>query len=306
MIMDSLKTLMDKKQYDLVIKLTENSHDSLSLFYRISALLAVGQSEPALETIKKNQKVLQEKLAILIKIHIEILCLLGRFDEAYNELHYYQELPYESQEVEEILNAMPNYIRKEEREKYRSHSNSEEELTTKLMSKNDDEVLAALDEIKHQRVDDYLLPLLKIIRSYPKQVVRTFALLLLVNQKYDKEVDFLHFDKLIKVVPNTLKQPFVVEGFNTLNDLSFELQSLYHDPSLVMNAMQIISSYLLYIYPNKLELSKDEVLVIFGFIAKRLLQAKEDDFASICEQKGLNPDKISQKINEINEDLKNF
>ena len=36
--MDSLKTLMDKKQYDLVIKLTENSNDSIALFYRLSAL----------------------------------------------------------------------------------------------------------------------------------------------------------------------------------------------------------------------------------------------------------------------------
>ncbi len=45
--MDSLKTLMDKKQYDLVLKLTENSQDSLALFYRLSAMLATGKSEEA-------------------------------------------------------------------------------------------------------------------------------------------------------------------------------------------------------------------------------------------------------------------
>ena len=107
--MDSLKTLMDKKQYDLVIKLTENSNDSIALFYRLSALLVVGKSEDALNLIKTKRLILQNKLALLIKFHIEILCLLGRFDEAYSELKYYEDLPYESQEVEEILREMPKY-----------------------------------------------------------------------------------------------------------------------------------------------------------------------------------------------------
>ena len=79
--MDSLKTLMDKKQYDLVIKLTENSNDSIALFYRLSALLAVGKSEDALNLIKIKRLILQKNLSLLIRFHIEILCLLGRFDE---------------------------------------------------------------------------------------------------------------------------------------------------------------------------------------------------------------------------------
>ena len=53
--MDSLKTLMDKKQYDLVLKLTENSQDSLALFYRLSAMLATGRSEDALKLIKDKK-----------------------------------------------------------------------------------------------------------------------------------------------------------------------------------------------------------------------------------------------------------
>ena len=84
--MDSLSTLMERKSYDLVIKLTENSNDPVALFYRITSFLAVGQSQEALNVINSKQLILQQRLAILIKIHIEILCLLGRFDEAYDEL----------------------------------------------------------------------------------------------------------------------------------------------------------------------------------------------------------------------------
>ena len=304
--MDSLKTLMDKKQYDLVIKLTENSNDSLSLFYRISALLAVGQSKEALNVINNHRNILQSRLSLLVKIHIEILCLLEMFDEAYVQLSYYEELPYESQEVEEMLKAMKDYIRKEEKNNYNKHSLDEDEILARLMSKNADEVLSALDVLKNQKLDHYLLALFKIMRSFPKQVVRTFALLLLVNEKYDKEIDFLYHDQMIKVVPSSLEEPFLVKGFKSLEDLSYAFQSMYHDPSIALNAMQIISSYLLYYYPRQIEMTADEVLVIFGFLAKKLLQVNTDDLKQVCDSKGLDYHQVNETINIINEDLKNF
>ena len=304
--MDSLKTLMDRKQYDLVIKLTENSDDSLSLFYRISALLAVGQSKEALNVINNHRTILQSKLALLVKIHIEILCLLEMFDEAYVQLSYYEELPYESQEVEEMLKTMKEYIRKEEKNNYKKHSLSEDEIFAKLMSKNPDEVLAALDSLKNQKLDNYLLALLRIMRSFPKQVVRTFALLLLVNEKYDKEIEFLYHNQLIKVVPSSLEEPFLVKGFKSLEELSYAFQSMYHDPSIALNAMQIISSYLLYNYPRHIDMSAEEVLVVFGYLAKQLLQVNTDDLEEVCKSKGLDYQKINHTINLVNEDLKDF
>ena len=97
--MDSLKSLMDKRQYDLVLKLTENTIDPTYLFYRISALLALGRAQESLKCIEDNRVLLQKDLSILIKVHIEILCLLGMFDKAYEEMKYYQNLPYASQVV---------------------------------------------------------------------------------------------------------------------------------------------------------------------------------------------------------------
>ena len=304
---------MDKKQYDLVIKLTENSNDSIALFYRLSALLAVGKSEDALNLIKTKRLILQNKLSLLIKFHIEILCLLGLFDEAYQELKYYEDLPYESQEVEEILRAMPTYIRDQEKASFGNRRIDEDEIRQRLMCKNDEEVLAALDEIKSLpinnyllNINNYLLNILKLMNSHPRQVIRSFALLLLVNAKYDKEVQFLHFDKLVVVNPAKLPDPFSVPGFKDLESLSFALQNEYRDPSVAQNALHVISSYLLYIYPSGLELDKEEVIVVFGYLAKRLLQIETDDLADVCEQKGLDYDKISGQIREIEEDLNNF
>ena len=43
--MDSLKTLLDQKKYELVLKLTERSESANDLFYRISAFICLGKYE---------------------------------------------------------------------------------------------------------------------------------------------------------------------------------------------------------------------------------------------------------------------
>lgn len=304
--MDSLKTLMDQKNYNLVIKLTENSNDAIALFYRLSALLAVGQSEEALNLIKTKRLIMQKRLSLLIKFHIEILCLLKRFDEAYEELKYYEELPYESQEVEEVLRSMPTYIRNEEKAAYKRPID-DDELREMLIKGNDGEILASLDRIKGL-VDftPFLLGILKVAQTHKRQVIRSIALLVLVYKKYDKEVKFLHHDQMINVIPAELDDPFIIPGYSSIEEFSYALQSEYHDPSIADNALNVISSYLLYNYPDKLNLSAEESLVIFGYVAKKMLKINIDDLESVCEKKGLDYSKVSKHVEEVEEDLTNF
>ena len=304
--MDSLKTLIEKNQYDLVIKLTENSSDSISLFYRLTAFIAVGKNEEALSLIKNKRDVLKNKLNLFVKFHIEILCLLNRFDEAYEELKYYENLPYESQEVEEVLRAMPAYIRNAEKNSYGPRRHNEDDIRVRLLSKNEEDVLAALDEIKSQPIEDYLLNILNIIRSHPRQVVRTFGLLLLVHSNYDKKVKFLHHKDLIEVNPSLLPEPFVVPGLKRMEDVSFAMQKEYRDPTVAQNALQLLASYLLYIYPNQLELSIEETLLIFGHLSKKLLQIDTSDLEEACFDKGFDFNQIKEKIKQIEEDLNDF
>ena len=304
--MDSLKSLMDKKQYDLVLKLTENSQDSLALFYRLSTMLATGRSEDALKLIKDKRQILLAKPGVLMKIHIELLCLLGKFDEAYSELRYYQELPYENQETEELLNSLPKYIREEEIKIYKRQEVGQDELRKKLLSKNDVDVLSALDAVRGQSLESFLLPIINILKNYPKQLVRTFALLLLVAKKYDKKVEFLHGDKLIEVIPSELDEPFIIPGLGNIDDVSSLFQNEYHDPSLSQNAINILSSYMVYIYPNKVNYSKEELLVVFGYIAKELLQSKDNDLDKLCEKHGLDKQEIKEEVNKIKAHLEDF
>lgn len=304
--MDSLKSLMEKSQYDLVIKLTENSTDSVSLFYRLTALVAVGQVEEALSLIMTKREILQKQLNLLVKFHIETLCIMGRFDEAYDALKYYENLPYESQEVEEILRAMPSYIRNAEKESFRSKNVNEDELNKRLLSDNEDEVLGALDEIKSLPLNTFLPNILKLVRSHPRQAIRSFSLLLLVHANYQQQVEFLHNGKLVKVNPSLLPEPFTVPGYKDLNDITNALMKEYRDPTVMQNALHVLSSYLLYIYPDSLAVEKNEVLVVFGYVAKKLLQIDTSDLEKVCKQKGLDYQKVDQLINNIQEDINDF
>ena len=304
--MDSLKSLMDKKKYDLVLKLTENSQDSLALFYRLSALLATGHSEDALLLIKQKRQILLSKPAILMKIHIEILCLLGRFDEAYSELKYYQELPYENQETEELLNSLPKYIREEEIKQYKRKEVGQDEIRQKLLSNNDADVLGALDAVRNEHLEDFLLPILNILKTYPKQLIRAFALLLLVAKKYDKKVSYLYFDKVIEVIPSSLMEPFVIPNVGNIETISAYFQNECHDPSVALNAVHLLSSYLVYVYPEQVNFTKEELLVIFAYLAKDLLRVKDNDLFTLSEKYGLDYDDVSRKTNIIKEYLKDF
>ena len=248
--MDSLKSLMDRKEYDLVLRLTKNSTDANELFYRISAFLATGKYQEALSCIETNKLILQKDLLFLMHVHIEILCILGKFDEAYAALEYYKNLPYESQKVEEYLKELPNLIRLEEKKRYVTNNLEEEDLIKKLQSDKQEDVLMAIDSVRGRDITPYISTINKVMVNYPKQSIRSFALLLLVQKKVNKELDFNHMGRIIKVNPSQLLPPFVGNEFtNFVNDLSKELK----DPSLSETAIQIVSTYIIYIYPDSLD-----------------------------------------------------
>ena len=101
--MDNIKKLVESRQYDLVINLTEKPLSNDDIFYRITAFVGLGRAKEALDCIKHYQKELEKDLPILMKTHIQLLCVCGLFDDAYSEMEYYKSLPYHSQQAEELL-----------------------------------------------------------------------------------------------------------------------------------------------------------------------------------------------------------
>ena len=302
--MDSLKSLMDRKEYDLVIKLTEGSQDMNYLFYRVSAFLASGRGEEALKTIKENRRILEGDLGLLMKVHIEILCLLNNFDEAYEELKYYENLPYVSQQVEEVLRDLPKLIREEEKKSISSRELDNDALHERLKSDDQNLVLPALDMVRDRDINMFLADIQRIMVKFPKQSIRSFALLLLVQKHVDKEMDFNHIGKAIKINPSKLEPPFIGNEFN---DFVRELQNELRNPAVSQDAIQILSSYIIYTYPEKLELNYGVLIEALREISEEYLQIdNEKSLSERCLEKGISEDETKELIQRIKESLNDF
>ncbi len=302
--MDSLKTLMDRKEYDLVLKITENATDPNDLFYRISALIAMGRYDDALSCIETNRQILQKDLLLLMHVHIEILCILNRFDEAYEAMRYYQELPYESQKVEEYLKELPNLIRMEEKKALSVNVLNEEDLIKKLKSLDQNDVLMALDSVRGRDITPYLPAISRIMVDFPHQSVRSFALMLLVQKQVDKELKFKSIDDIITVNPAKEEPPFVGKEFN---EFTTELSKELKNPSLTENAIQILSTYIIYTYPRKNEIKTDLYIAALYLIANEYLQSKDSkDLSQIALEYDLDEDELTILVSRMKEALDNF
>ena len=303
--MDSLKTLIDQKKYDLVIKLTETSESANDLFYRISAFMLFGKYEDALYVIQDHQKILESNLVSLINAHINLLCALSRFDQAYSVLDYYANLPYQSQIVEELLAKMPKVIEAEEKKQNSIKYFDDESISNLLKSNNDEEVLMALDIIKNRDVFSFLEEIKGVMLNYPRETVKSYALMLLAKKEVDRNLQINKNGKLIDVNPKNLVPPFSGAIFNeVIRYFDYKIK----DQTISQTATQLLSQYCIYIYPDILTANSKLYSVAFYVIACRYAGAplENQEFDQLIEQEGLLKEELDELINAIEKVLSDF
>ena len=290
--MDSLKTLIDQKKYDLVIKLTETSESATDLFYRLSAFICLGKYEDALYVIQDHQKVLESNLASLINAHINLLCALNRFDQAYSVLDYYANLPYQSQVVEEILRKMPDIIEAEEKKQNSIKFYDDETIAKLLKSDVDEEVLMALDIIKTRDIFSFLPEINDILLNHKRETIKSYTLMLLVKKELDRNLQINKLGKIIDVNPKYLTPPFTGALFNQVIRY---FDSEFKDLTISQTATQLLSQYCIYIYPSQLDKSPKLYALAFYIIANEYA-----DSGLTLEQMKELADKEQIDLNELN------
>lgn len=301
--MDNLKSLLDSKQYDLVLKLTETSTSSNDLFYRISAFIFLGKYEDALYVIQDHQEILESNLPALINAHINLLCVLGRFEQAYTVLDYYNNLPYQSQVVEEILRKMPKVIEAEEKKQTTYKFYSDEEIEQMLRSDKFEDVLLALDTIKNRDILSFLPILKELLVSNSKEVIKSYILMMLVKKEVDRDLVIVKKGKEIKVNPKHLIPPFIGEIFDGVVK-GFDKE--FKDSTLSQIATQLFSQYTIYIYPEEYPYSVKEYLAAFYLLAKDYASSMNSDLSSLSFINELDLEKINQIKEEIDKMLEEF
>ncbi len=301
--MDNLKSLLDSKQYDLVLKLTETSTSSNDLFYRISAFIFLGKYEDALYVIQDHQEILESNLPALINAHINLLCVLGRFEQAYTALDYYNNLPYQSQVVEEILRKMPKIIEAEEKKQTTYKFYSDEEIEQMLRSDKFEDVLLALDTIKNRDILSFLPILKELLVSDSKEVIKSYILMMLVKKEVDRDLVIVKKGKEIKVNPKHLIPPFIGEIFDGVVK-GFDKE--FKDSTLSQIATQLFSQYTIYIYPKEYPYSVKEYLAAFYLLAKDYASSMNSDLSSLSFINELDLEKINKIKEEIDKMLEEF
>ena len=266
--MDNLESLFDKRQYDLVLSLTEHSDDPKDRFLRIASFTCLGKIDEALDEIEKHHAILEKENPFqLMKIHMELLLSKKLFDEAKIALEHYENLPYISQEVEEFLRETRERIAEE------SHPQNSKEfipidevLETLEKATELKEISRVLFSLKNYNINIYIDSLKKfMLRKEVHPNFRTYALILLVDNHYDEEVEFLSLNGFIKVNPTKIIPPFMSKEFNEvcrLIHVKSDKNMTVSDTALHLFNCYVIDTYPLDIYGDDKDVIAEAIINI--------------------------------------------
>ena len=299
--MDNYKTLLEKKEYDLLLSLTEGDLSPAGLSYRASAYLAKGDAKQAFNILNAHRDELYKVNPLkTMKSIFELRFILKEFEEAYDDLEHFENLPYVSQEVEEYLHALPKLIRTEERNSSLSDKYSEEEIIEKLSEKSDDyEIISTLNIIGPWRAKDYVRSLVALVTGQKSSLVRTYALMYLIAAKYDKEIALIKNGKTFNIVPARIDPPFTGKEFE---DFREKLDEAINDPSVSNVAKKLLNDYIFELFPETLPLEKEGpvYLLAFSALAHEYLSS-EFDLVKECKEKNINLEEVKALIEKVKE-----
>lgn len=248
--MDNLDSLFNKKEYQLVLDVTKDSKDPKELLMRVSCLTILGKTDQALDEIEKNQSLIESKYQLrLMKLHFELLLSKKLFDEARLALKHYENLPYVSQEVEEFMREMKDRIEEESHPK--SSQKFELDEIYDILEKETDQgkISQVLFSLKNYNLNIYIESLkIFMTREDVNPNFRTYALILLIDEKYNDEVEFRTSDEIIKVNPTKLEPPFMSKNFNEV--CKNIVSKANNNVSLTETALHLFNCYIIDTYPS--------------------------------------------------------
>lgn len=299
--MDSYASLLEKKQYDLLLKMTQDDTSLNGLFVRTRALIGLGKLEEALTHIETHQKEMEATRRALITIHLEVLLELERYQQAFEALDYYDSLPYENYEIEEYIHDLRQLVRHKEQQKPYHQLSIDEIKESLLHPRSEGETLFLLEGMRTMNLHLFLPELKRfLLNESVHDTIKTYALLLLVDQKIMEEVELYKCGLYYHVVPYELDPPFVGAFHQRVAHL---LTKGCKDPNQGHVALDLWNTYVMEIYPETVE-EEEETLILASFIALSYQYlSQEIPFSSLCETYGIGEEILRAKVAEIDETI---
>ncbi|MBS6441946.1 MAG: hypothetical protein KH380_06150 [Coprobacillus sp.] len=300
--MDSYANLLQRKNYETILLLSKKDNSASASFARIKALIALNRLDEALDNIFERRAVMLKNDRIsLMTLHIDLLIQMERYDEARQSLDEYDELPYETYEAEEAIHDLRKIVDAAEKNKsaYR-HLDVEEIKEYLLHPKQEGETLFILDALKTMNVHLFLKEIQSFLISDQNDTLKTYLLLVLVDQKVMEEVTIQKHGVLYTLSPYELDPPFTNLCYKTLVR-SFKENA--RDPSVFRVCIDLLNAYILEIYPEELNLD-DKDLLTAGFLdLATTYLGQKSILEELCQKFSLSTTIVKAYIEEIQEVL---
>ena len=182
-------------------------------FLRVSAYLSLSRLSSASELFFKERDAFFDLLPKkTIEVDFELRFLAKDFSGAYGDIAYFNDKPYVSQEVEEVLRSLPRLVSNVAA--LTSEGKSAAERLKDLHSEDDYVVLSALSRLDPKAKDEGLRKLVRSIAMSEErsQDLRTYALLFLKAYGDEEPLVYRRKDLDTQIVPRELPDPTKEEG----------------------------------------------------------------------------------------------
>lgn len=264
-----IKQYFSNNEYNKVVELTEVTYTTEETVLRISSLVMLERWEEALKCFLENRSEIYFLNPLdAIEMNMSLRVSLHQYDEAHEDVNYYRNEKYISQQVEEVIAGLDKKLREAEKYELLEHNKSPksmDEVMEKARTTDDQTfIMLALSQLSQHQEDipfytnDYLNFL---IGDYQPDI-KSFALMLLNLSKYDKIVSFDKFGKHYETNPNYLTLPFMDERYG---ETIKSIESGHHDQSVARVAINLFTQYVLSIFPDEwcIEGEEDKIKVAF-------------------------------------------
>lgn len=241
---------MNKEDLEKNILILKNSQKIDDLFLCIRYLIELNDENKFNEFIEEKKSVLLKADPIkFIGYHIDFYVCHERYLESLNLLHFYQEAPFISLDVDDFLEDLEKEI-KEISSPKKVNSYQIENLKKDLYSSNEDKIMCAIKFLDESNVRNYLSLIKEFLKSNANYNYKVLIEFVLVSQKIDEIILIKNREnKLFEFNPSKNVLPFekskFIEATNYLNKLN-------ENPTDIFYALEFLKQIEIKSYPNSI------------------------------------------------------
>lgn len=251
------------------------------------------------------ESLLQENPIKTMKFAIDIHLKKKDYVNALKTLSDFEQMPYISIEVEELLPELKNYIFQSMSEKEKVVSDEDLLNILKDGSKSTEMLMSALLKIQKRDLSVFKEALKNLIKKDEiDDDIKTIILLLLVDNKLDEEVTIIKNNVIYNVVPSLL-DPIINK--QEIERKVYQNSSI-KDISIINTMVDLIANYALKRYPLEVfdDENEKEILAAFYILALEMFAQKYDNSVLTFFGSGINFDAILLLKDNIKSEIMRF